>query len=76
MYHHAACCRPLHKEVMQDRVSFICDKEGVQLDAEGFELLAQVWTGQKLCTVLGALVGALGCCLQVLRSHQRCARTY
>ena len=39
--------RPLHKEVMQDRVSFICGKEGVQLDADAFDLLAQVCgTGQ------------------------------
>jgi hypothetical protein len=29
---------------MQDRVSFICDKEGVQLDTDAFELLAQVLT--------------------------------
>mgnify|MGYP001810557925 FL=1 len=35
-------CRPLHKEVMQDRVMFICDKEGVTLDADAFDLLAQV----------------------------------
>lgn len=34
--------RPLHKEVMQDRVSFICGKEGVQLDNDAFDLLAQV----------------------------------
>lgn len=34
--------RPLHKEVMQERVSFICSKEGVQLDDDAFDLLAQV----------------------------------
>jgi hypothetical protein len=28
---------------MQDRISFICDKEGVTLDADAFDLLAQVW---------------------------------
>lgn len=39
----AVLFRPLHKEVMQDRVSFICGKEGVQLDADAFDLLAQVW---------------------------------
>jgi hypothetical protein len=27
---------------MQDRVMFICDKEGVTLDADAFDLLAQV----------------------------------
>jgi DNA polymerase III delta prime subunit len=36
------CCRPLHKEVMQDRVSYICKQEGVQLDEDAFDLLAQV----------------------------------
>lgn len=30
---------------MQDRVTFICDKEGVSLDTDAFELLAQVLLG-------------------------------
>jgi hypothetical protein len=33
---------------MQDRVTFICDKEGISLDTDAFELLAQV-TGVTCC---------------------------
>lgn len=47
-------CRPLHKEVMQDRVMFICGKEGVQLDTDAFELLAQVPTCLQTRRFLGA----------------------
>eukprot|EP00879_Flechtneria_rotunda_P011726 GHRR01012247.1.p1 GENE.GHRR01012247.1~~GHRR01012247.1.p1 ORF type:complete len:280 (+),score=47.21 GHRR01012247.1:488-1327(+) len=50
--------RPLHKEVMFDRVQYICSKEDVQLDPGAFTLLAQVAGGdlRKAVTTLQSAV--------------------
>lgn len=50
--------RPLHREVMSDRLHFICAKEGVVLQDEALGLLAQVAGGdlRKAVTTLQSAV--------------------
>eukprot|EP00775_Hariotina_reticulata_P013628 gene13628-13754_t len=54
--------RPLHQEVMSDRVHYICKAEGVELDADAFKLLAQVSAGdlRKAVTTLQSAVRLAG----------------
>jgi DNA polymerase III delta prime subunit len=63
--------RPLHQEVMSDRVHYICKTEGVELDADAFKLLAQVSAGdlRKAVTTLQSAVRLAGS--QVTRSGPR-----
>lgn len=50
--------RPLHREVMSDRLHFICNKEGVDLQPDALQLLAQVAGGdlRKAVTTLQSAV--------------------
>jgi replication factor C subunit 2/4 len=54
--------RPLHQEVMSDRLHFICGKEGVTLQQEALKLLAEVAGGdlRKAVTTLQSAVRLSG----------------
>ncbi|KAF6253278.1 putative replication factor C 37 kDa subunit [Scenedesmus sp. NREL 46B-D3] len=54
--------RPLHREVMSDRLHFICGREGVVLQQEALQLLAEVAGGdlRKAVTTLQSAVRLSG----------------